>query len=173
VRGDVVAPDVKQPPVTMPTTPEYLAANAHLPLSEAAAGGVEVWRGLRYRDAMRSLLSVPALNRLVWFIGTCLSLPVRAVPSLLDPAPRERSSTVHGELYSYLFLGKEFIDELIEFGRADAQRWLDTERDEWRLARRAPSRHSASSLVRSRIETWVSARSGRQAASGWPASVRA
>jgi len=38
---------------------------------------------------------------------------------------------MHGELYSYLFLGKEFMDELIELGRADAQRWLDTEQDEW------------------------------------------
>ncbi|MDQ3677103.1 MAG: patatin-like phospholipase family protein, partial [Actinomycetota bacterium] len=38
---------------------------------------------------------------------------------------------MHGELYSYLFLAREFIDELIELGRADAQRWLDTEHDEW------------------------------------------
>ncbi|MDX6689177.1 MAG: hypothetical protein QOG15_634 [Solirubrobacteraceae bacterium] len=69
----------------------YLAANAHLPLSEAAAGGVEVWRGLGYRDAMRSLLSPSALLMLVRFIGTFLSLPVKAVPSLLDTAPLRKT----------------------------------------------------------------------------------
>ncbi|MEJ7798257.1 MAG: patatin-like phospholipase family protein [Solirubrobacteraceae bacterium] len=65
----------------------YLAANAHRPLSEAVAGGMEVWRNLRYRDAMRSLLSAAALSRLARFAGTCLSLPVKAVTSLLDTAP--------------------------------------------------------------------------------------
>jgi len=69
----------------------YLAANAHLPLSEATAGAVEVWRGLRYRDAMRSLLSPSGLRMLVRFIGTCLSLPVKAVPSLLDTAPLRKT----------------------------------------------------------------------------------
>ena len=69
----------------------YLAANAHLPLSEAAAGAVEVWRGLRYRDAMRSLLSPSALRLLVRFIGTFMSLPVKAVPSLLDTAPLRKT----------------------------------------------------------------------------------
>jgi hypothetical protein len=46
---------------------------------------------------------------------------------------------MHGELFSYLFLAREFIDELIELGRADAQRWLDTEHDEgpWRVGRPA------------------------------------
>ncbi len=78
----------------------YLAANAHLPLSEAAAGGVEVWRGLRYRDAMRSLLAPPAIKRLVWFVGTCLSIPVGAVPSLLDTAPLRKT-----------------LNRIIEFGR--------------------------------------------------------
>ncbi len=69
----------------------YLAANAHKPLSEAAAGGAEVWRNLGYRDAMRSLLSPAALMMLVRFIGTCLSLPVKAVPSLLDTAPLRKT----------------------------------------------------------------------------------
>ncbi|MDQ3675476.1 MAG: patatin-like phospholipase family protein, partial [Actinomycetota bacterium] len=78
----------------------YLAANAHLPLSEAAAGAMEVWRGLRYRDAMRSLLSPSGLRMLVRFIGTCLSLPVKAVPSLLDTAPLRKT-----------------LDRIIEFER--------------------------------------------------------
>jgi NTE family protein len=69
----------------------YLAANAHRSLSEAAAGGVEIWRALRYRHAMRSLLSPVSLGRLVRFIGTFMSLPVKAVPSLLDTKPLRKT----------------------------------------------------------------------------------
>jgi len=69
----------------------YLAANAHRPLSEAAADGIEVWRGLRYRSAMRSVLSPPAVVNLVRFIGTFLGLPGKAVPSLLDTAPLRKT----------------------------------------------------------------------------------
>lgn len=78
----------------------YLAANAHRPLSDAAAGGVEIWRGLRYRHAMRSLLSPIALGRLVRFIGTFVGLPVSAVPSLLDTKPLRKT-----------------LDRLIQFDR--------------------------------------------------------
>ena len=69
----------------------YLAANAHRPLSEAAAGGTEVWRNLRYRDAMRSLLAPSALSQLVRFVGTFLGLRVKAVTSLLDTAPLRKT----------------------------------------------------------------------------------
>jgi NTE family protein len=65
----------------------FLAANSHRPLSEAAARGMEVWRGLHYRSAMRSVISPAGLLLLIRFIGTLLSLPVKAVPSLLDTAP--------------------------------------------------------------------------------------
>lgn len=65
----------------------FLAANAHRPLSEAAARGEEVWRGLQYRSAMRSIISPAGLLFLIRFVGTLLSLPVKAVPSLLDTAP--------------------------------------------------------------------------------------
>ncbi len=65
----------------------YLAANAHLPLGEAVAGGLDVWRNLRHRDAMRSLLSPSSLGKLARFFGTFLGLRVKAVPSLLDTTP--------------------------------------------------------------------------------------
>jgi NTE family protein len=35
-------------------------------------------------------------------------------------------SPVHGELLSYLFFDREFIDELIRLGREDARRWLES-----------------------------------------------
>ena len=69
----------------------YLAANAHRPLSEAAKGGAEVWRNLRYRDAMRSLLAPSALIQLLRFVGTFLGLPVKAVSSLLDTTPLRKT----------------------------------------------------------------------------------
>jgi len=49
-------------------------------------------------------------------------------------------SAVHGELLSYLFLAREFIDELIELGRRDAERWLETKHDAglWQIGRLTP-----------------------------------
>jgi NTE family protein len=69
----------------------FLAANAHRPLSEAAARGEEVWRGLEYRSAMRSIISPAGLLFLIRFVGTLLSLPVKAAPSLLDTAPLRKT----------------------------------------------------------------------------------
>lgn len=37
---------------------------------------------------------------------------------------------IHGELLSYLFFAREFIDELIELGRSDAERWLAAQHDD-------------------------------------------
>lgn len=65
----------------------YLAANAHLTLTEAVADGVEAWRTLRYRDVMRSLVAPSALGRLARFVATVVGLPVTAVRSLLDTRP--------------------------------------------------------------------------------------
>jgi len=46
-------------------------------------------------------------------------------------------SAVHGELLSYLFLAREFIDELIALGRRDAEGWLEAQHDEglWQIGR--------------------------------------
>jgi len=46
-------------------------------------------------------------------------------------------SAVHGELLSYLFLAREFIDELIALGRRDAERWLEHQHDGglWQIGR--------------------------------------
>jgi NTE family protein len=37
---------------------------------------------------------------------------------------------IHGELLSYLFFAREFIDELIQLGRRDAERWLAARHDD-------------------------------------------
>jgi NTE family protein len=51
-------------------------------------------------------------------------------------------SAVHGELLSYLFLAREFIDKLIELGERDAKRWLATRHDAglWQVGRLPPGK---------------------------------
>jgi hypothetical protein len=68
-----------------------------------------------YKRRYRSLLAL-------------LRTPNLAVLGRITDAAR---NPMHGELYSYLFLCREFIDEMIALGRADAQRWLDDEHDNW------------------------------------------
>ena len=60
-------------------------------------------------------------------------------PALLGRIVRAERSAVHGELLSYLFLAREFIDALIELGRRDAQRWIDRKHDSglWQIGRLA------------------------------------
>ena len=44
------------------------------------------------------------------------------------------ADAMHGELLSYVFFAGEFAEELIELGRADAQRWIDEHpSDLWQL----------------------------------------
>lgn len=38
---------------------------------------------------------------------------------------------MHAELFSYLFFAQDFIDDLIELGREDAERWLAAEHEDW------------------------------------------
>ena len=49
--------------------------------------------------------------------------------ALLGRIVNTERSAIHGELLSYLFLAREFLDELIALGRRDAERWLDARHD--------------------------------------------
>jgi NTE family protein len=57
--------------------------------------------------------------------------------ALLGRFVNAERSAVHGELLSYLFLAREFIDELIALGRRDAERWLEQRHDAglWQVGR--------------------------------------
>jgi len=57
--------------------------------------------------------------------------------ALLGRFVNAERSPVHGELLSYLFLAREFVDELILLGRRDAERWLDAKHDVglWQVGR--------------------------------------
>ena len=44
------------------------------------------------------------------------------------------ADAMHGELLSYVFFAREFAEELIQLGRADAQRWIKQHpTDLWQL----------------------------------------
>ena len=57
--------------------------------------------------------------------------------ALLGRIVSAERSAVHGELLSYLFLAREFIEELIALGRRDAERWLQARHDAglWQVSR--------------------------------------
>ncbi len=57
--------------------------------------------------------------------------------ALLGRIVNAERSAIHGELLSYLFLAREFLDELIAAGRRDAERWLDARHDAgiWQIGR--------------------------------------
>ncbi len=59
--------------------------------------------------------------------------------ALLGRLVNAERSAIHGELLSYLFLAREFIDELIALGRRDAERWLEESHDAelWQIGRPA------------------------------------
>ncbi len=57
--------------------------------------------------------------------------------ALLGQFVNAEQSAVHGELLSYLFLAREFIDKLIALGERDAKRWLEAHHDAglWQVGR--------------------------------------
>jgi NTE family protein len=57
--------------------------------------------------------------------------------ALLGRIVNAERGAIHGELLSYLFLAREFIDELIALGRRDGEHWLEEPHDAglWQVAR--------------------------------------
>jgi hypothetical protein len=71
-------------------------------------------------------------------------------------------SPIHGELLSYLFLAREFLEELISLGRRDGERWLQEKHDAglWQIGRMDISRDDPPAPRAAR------ARKGRAAGAG-------
>jgi len=65
----------------------FLAARADEPLEQAAAAGLEMWRELRWGDALRPLVSPYELGRLVGAGAMLAGLPGGGLAGLLDPSP--------------------------------------------------------------------------------------
>jgi NTE family protein len=57
--------------------------------------------------------------------------------ALLGRIVNAERGAIHGELLSYLFLAREFIDEMIALGHRDGERWLEEAHDAglWQVAR--------------------------------------
>jgi NTE family protein len=74
--------------------------------------------------------------------------------ALLGRILNAERSAIHGELLSYLFLAREFVDELIALGRRDAERWLDAQHDAglWQIGR-LPAGTSGPAPARGRPRT--------------------
>lgn len=65
----------------------FFAARADEPLEAAAAAGLEMWRELRWEDALRPLASPSELGRLLGAVAMFARLPGPSLPGLLDPSP--------------------------------------------------------------------------------------
>ena len=77
----------------------FLAARAHQPLQATAAAAVEMWRELRWGDALRPLVSPSELARLLGAGALLAGLPGGGLTGLLDPAPvPDRARTPGGAL---------------------------------------------------------------------------
>ncbi len=82
--------------------------------------------------------------------------------ALLGRVVSAERSAVHGELLSYLFLARQFIDELIALGRRDGERWLQMRHDDglWQVGR-LPAVKTGSARVRRRTGKPRAARAAR------------
>jgi NTE family protein len=65
----------------------FLAARAHEPLQQTAAAGLEMWRELCWRDALRPLASPSELGRLLSAAAMLAGFPGADLAGLLDPSP--------------------------------------------------------------------------------------
>ena len=65
----------------------YVAANAHRSPAELVAGGLALWREIRYRQVLRPLVSAAETKRLGAYLGEILGVGGAAPASVLDPAP--------------------------------------------------------------------------------------
>jgi len=65
----------------------FFAARAHEPLADAASAALEMWRSLRWGDALRPLASPAELRRVISAGAMLAGLPGGDLAALLDPAP--------------------------------------------------------------------------------------
>jgi NTE family protein len=135
VLADQLADDV----ATLATVNETLAP------AGSSAGGGERARGRRRRTvpyifiAPSDRLEIGRLAREVYkrrYAGI-RGLVRDTDLALIGRFVNAERSAIHGELLSYLFLAREFLDELIALGRRDAERWLQARHDAglWQVGR--------------------------------------
>jgi NTE family protein len=62
----------------------HVAATAHLSAAESAQSLLELWREVRFSDAIAPLVSPRELGRLLVYVGGILGVPKARVPAVLD-----------------------------------------------------------------------------------------
>ena len=65
----------------------YFAANAHLGTADAVAGGIDLWRSLRWEQVLAPLLAPSTALRELSYIGGVLGVPGVQLKALLDTTP--------------------------------------------------------------------------------------
>jgi len=65
----------------------YFAANAHLGAADAVAGGIDLWRSLRWEQVLAPLLAPSTALRELSYIGGVLGVPGVQLKALLDTTP--------------------------------------------------------------------------------------
>jgi len=65
----------------------YFAANAHLGAADAVAGGIELWRSLRWEQVLAPLLAPSTALRKLSYLGDVLGVPGVQLTALLDTTP--------------------------------------------------------------------------------------
>jgi len=65
----------------------YFAANAHLGAADAVAGGIDLWRSLRWEQVLAPLLAPSTALRGLSYVGDALGVPGVRLRGLLDTTP--------------------------------------------------------------------------------------
>ena len=65
----------------------YFAANAHLGTADAVAGGIDLWRSLRWEQVLAPLLAPSTALRELSYLGGVLGVPGVQLKALLDTTP--------------------------------------------------------------------------------------
>jgi NTE family protein len=69
----------------------YLAANADLSAGDAVAGGIELWRSLRWDQVLGPLLAPSTALRALCYVGEVLGVPGAILTGLLDTRPLRKT----------------------------------------------------------------------------------
>jgi NTE family protein len=69
----------------------YLAANAHLPVSDLIGAALGIWESISWGEVVGPLISGASLLRIGSYLGEAVGVPGVRLESLLDPAPLRRT----------------------------------------------------------------------------------
>ena len=69
----------------------FLAARAHEKFSAVVEAAVEMWREMHWRDAIKPLISISELDRVLRALAIAANVPGASLDGLLDPSPLRKT----------------------------------------------------------------------------------